>query len=119
LNSTPKDLFFFKDRFDGIQSFFKTKKMIFRRRLFKHIFNHKDWIKRPEERKHMVAYIERKKLLIGLTKEEVILKLSDEFNDPNSDLWSYYVGLRPVLGNKIYFFIYFNKQGIVYQTLRD
>jgi hypothetical protein len=50
--------------------------MIFRRRLFKHIFNHKDWIKRPEERKHMVAYIERKKLLIGLTKEEVILKLS-------------------------------------------
>jgi hypothetical protein len=24
-----------------------------------------------------------------------------------------------VLGNKIYFFIYFNKQGIVYQTLRD
>ncbi len=93
--------------------------MIFRRQLFKHIFHKSVWIKCPEERKHMIAYIEKKKLLIGLTKQEVIQKLGDECNDSNSDLWSYYVGLKSVIGNKIYFFIYFNKEGLVYQTLRS
>ncbi|MEN8745700.1 MAG: hypothetical protein ABF302_04445 [Polaribacter sp.] len=93
--------------------------MIFRRRLFKHRFHRLDWIKIPDQRKYMVDYIERKKLLIGLTKEAVIEKLGDELNDPNSNLWSYYVGIDTVLSTKSYFFIYFNKEGVVYQTLQS
>ena len=34
----------------------------------------------------MIAYIQKEQLLIGLNKKEVILKLGDEFNDPNTDL---------------------------------
>tara|TARA_B110000091_G_C13502846_1_gene345075 strand:- start:27 stop:308 length:282 start_codon:yes stop_codon:yes gene_type:complete len=93
--------------------------MIFRRRLFKHRFDRTIWEKRPDERKYMVNSLEKKNLLTGLSKIEVIEKLGDEFNDPNSDLWSYYVGVKPLLGNKIYFFIYFNNEGVVYQTLRS
>lgn len=92
--------------------------MIFRRRLFKHTFDRWIWNIRPEERKYMIAYIQKEQLLIGLNKKEVILKLGDEFNDPNTDLWSYYVGLKPIMGNKIYFYIYFDKEGLVYQTLK-
>ena len=92
--------------------------MMLKKRLHKKNFKETLWAEKRDERKYMVSSIESTNLLIGLVKREVIELLGNEFNDINSDVWSYYIGTKTFFSYKIFIYLSFNTEGKVFKTVK-
>ena len=93
--------------------------MIFKTTLRKLQFDKQLWLQNREQRIYMITSLMDCKLLNGLTKKEVLKTLGFEFNDINSDTWSYYIGTRRrIFRVKCFLFIYFDGLGRVYKVLK-
>ena len=93
--------------------------MMLKKRLHKKSFKGALWAEQRDDRKYMVSSLESANLLIGLGKREVLEMLGDEFNDINSDVWSYYIGTKTFFSYKIFLYIYFNTEGKVFKTVKN
>ncbi len=84
----------------------------------KNTFDDKVWFSKREARFHCVNDLISRKLIIGLSKDEVLHFLGDEFNDLNSDKWSFYLGYKHRFINlkRYNLIVYFNKNGLVYNV---
>jgi hypothetical protein len=87
-------------------------------KLSKKTFNKLLWAEQREERKQMISSLINSEILIGLTKTEVLEILGFEFNDANSDTWSYYIGTKTFFSFKMHLFLYFNAQGKVFRIVK-
>ncbi|WP_086029336.1 hypothetical protein [Tenacibaculum holothuriorum] len=78
-------------------------------------FNKKKWLVNREERYLYVKDLIKSKHLMGLTKIEVIDFLGYEFNDMNSNKWTYFIGRTPDFFRirKRKLLIYFSKENKV------
>lgn len=85
------------------------------RKSYKINFDETVWKEERDQRKYMIHELETTRSLIGCTKREVIQKLGDEFNDDNSDRWTYYIGTKNVFGSKMYLVIYFGTNKTVFK----
>lgn len=78
------------------------------------------WLTNREERISIVDDLIDSNILIGLSKYEIINYLGDEFNDINSDKWSYFLGYRipslRVFETNLYLF--FNEKGVVKKVFK-
>jgi len=74
-------------------------------------FDKELWMKDREHRYRIVKKMIKNKILLGLSKNEFIAVLGDEFNDIHSDRWAYYVGVKPgiLTFRKRHIYIYFEK----------
>lgn len=87
---------------------------------FKNIdFNEEVWLKHREKRFLMVSSIVRDKLLLGLSKKEIIKLLGFEFNDIHSNVWTYYIGKKHFFCIKRKLYIYFNDNDKVYNSKKS
>ena len=89
--------------------FFKgNKKIKFSDCLWQHV---------REKRRMMVDDLVKQKILLNLNKQEVLDLLGFEFNDSNSNTWTYYIDRRRfVFSSKRYLSIFFDNKGLVYKT---
>ncbi len=93
--------------------------MIFRTTLTKLEFDKQIWLQNREQRIYMISSLIKNKALNSLTKDEVLELLGFEFNDKNSDIWSYYIGTRRrIFSFRYYLIIYFDGLGRVYKILK-
>lgn len=82
-------------------------------------FDQEKWLHHRELRASMISSLKKSKILYGLTKKEVIALLGYEFNDANSNIWTYYLGKRRMLFPvKSYLYIYFDDFGTVYKIFK-
>ncbi len=83
-------------------------------------FSKKNWILKREKRFLFVDDLLQSNLLLFLNKKEVINLLGDEFNDANSNKWTYYIGksYRLISFTKSKLFIYFNENDEVFKFLK-
>jgi len=86
-----------------------------KRKSYKINFDAVQWEEQRENRKYMLYALESAQMLMGLTKSEIIQKLGDEFNDVNSNRWTYYVGSRKFFGSKMFLVIFFSAEGKVFK----
>ena len=77
-------------------------------------FCQKTWMQQREQRYLFVEKMIEQELLIGLSKQEVVALLGDEFNDLHSQNWTYYIVKKVsfFFGSK-YLYIQFNTDNIV------
>ena len=65
----------------------------------------------------MVDDLIQQNLLLTLNKKDVLDLLGFEFNDSNSNIWTYYIGKKGWLfSSKKYLSIFFDRDGFVYKT---
>lgn len=77
-------------------------------------FNRTVWFEEREKRILMIPSILKSKILLGLTKVEILNLLGFEFNDINSNTWSYYIGKNKfIIPFKFFLYIYFDRFGMV------
>ena len=77
------------------------------------------WLQNREERIYMVQDIIKNKLINGLNKKEVRKLFGFEFNDINSNIWSYYLGTKSsFFYTKHYLYVYFNDLGKVHKLIK-
>lgn len=76
------------------------------------------WLNLREKRKFVVKDLMQRELLLNMTKKEVIDFLGFEFNDSNSNIWTYFVGKKYYVffAKRRFLTIFFDKQGLVYKT---
>lgn len=77
-------------------------------------FDTYEWELNRDYRKYMVDSMVKNKLLEGLNKKELKNILGDEYNDAHSSLWTYYIGKKYYVC-RMYLYLYFNKEGVVYK----
>jgi len=58
-------------------------------------FDKELWMRDREHRYRIVKKMIKNKILLGLSKNEVVAVLGDEFNDVYSNKWAYYIGSKP------------------------
>ncbi|PQJ68541.1 hypothetical protein [Polaribacter butkevichii] len=66
----------------------------------KRLFNKEDWFSRRESRSSLAEDLIKRKLILQMTKKEVLQFLGDEFNDVNSNVWTFYLGKKYVINFK-------------------
>lgn len=71
-------------------------------------FDRTIWMNNPRIRAYMVSSIIHDKLIIGLSKEEVVNFLGFEFNDKHSDKWTYYIEKKSFFYFKKKLYIHFD-----------
>jgi hypothetical protein len=82
-------------------------------------FCQKTWIEDRENRHVFVSKIINEKKLIGLSKNKIEALLGLEFNDPYSNFWTYYAGVKPgfFTSKTQHLRIYFNDNSKVYLVM--
>lgn len=86
---------------------------------FKNEFDKQKWLICREQRVLMVDAIIKSRILVGMTKTEVLQLLGFEFNDINSNTWTYYIGKkRRIFLVNCFLYIYFDAAGKVFKILK-
>ena len=79
-------------------------------------FNQCIWLNIREKRKLMIDDLIHQKILLNKSKNEILNLLGFEFNDSNSNIWTYYINEKWIFFNsKKYLSIFFDKEGLVYK----
>ncbi|QXP66562.1 hypothetical protein [Polaribacter sp. AHE13PA] len=66
----------------------------------KRLFNNEDWFSKRESRYYLVEDLIKRKLILQMTKKDVIKFLGDEFNDINCNIWTFYLGKKYLINFK-------------------
>lgn len=90
--------------------------MFFKKKI-KIVFSKTVWKNNREKRSLMVDDLIQQKILLNKTREEVLDILGFEFNDANSNIWTYYIAVkRFFFSSKKYLSVFFDKEGLVHKT---
>jgi hypothetical protein len=84
-------------------------------------FSRESWLI-SENRIALINDLISRSVLIGLAKSEIVELLGDEFNDSNSNVWSYYIGnYRKWISLKKHFLIlhFDDQERVVYVSKRS